>query len=104
MTEEYLTDDEQLEVVKQAFTEYAPWIIGGVLVGAALFFGWRYFQTYTNDRALKAAGQFSAMTAAVQVNDRSRSRQIGAGIVKDFAGSPYADQAQLALARRNPRL
>jgi predicted negative regulator of RcsB-dependent stress response len=99
MTEEYLTDDEQLQVVKQTFVEYAPWIIGGVLVGAAVFFGWRYFQSYTNDRALKAAGQFSAMTAAVQVNDRSRSRQIAAELIKDFAGSPYADQAQLTLAR-----
>ncbi len=99
MTEEYLTDDEQLEVVKQAFVEYAPWIIGGVLAGAALFFGWRYYQSYTNDRALKAAVQFSAMTAATQVNDRSRSRQIGAELVKDFPGSPYADQAQLTMAR-----
>jgi predicted negative regulator of RcsB-dependent stress response len=99
MTEEYLTDDEQLEVVKQTFVEYAPWIIGGVLVGAALFFGWRYFQSYTNDRALKAAGEFSAMTAAVEVNDRSRARQIGGELTKDFAGSPYADQAQLTLAR-----
>jgi predicted negative regulator of RcsB-dependent stress response len=99
MTEEFLTDDEQLEVVKQAFVEYAPWIIGGVLAGAAMFFGWRYYQNYTNDRALKAAVEFSAMTAAVQVNDRPRSRQIAAELIKDFAGSPYADQAQLTLAR-----
>jgi predicted negative regulator of RcsB-dependent stress response len=99
MTEEYLTDDEQLEVVKQAFTEYAPWIVGGVLVGAAVFFGWRYYQSYTNDRAVKAAVQFSAMSAAVQVNDRSRSRRIADELVKDYPGSPYADQAQLAMAR-----
>ena len=33
MAEEYLTDDEQLEAVKRAFTEYAPWILGGVVLG-----------------------------------------------------------------------
>ena len=99
MAEEYLTDDEQLEAVKHAFVEYAPWIIGGVLIGAGLLFGYRYYQSYTNDRALKAAAQFSAMTAALQAEDHAKSRQLAEGLVKDFAGSPYADQAQLMLAR-----
>ena len=99
MAEEYLTDDEQLEAVKQLAVEYAPWLIGGVLVGAAVFFGMRYYQSYTNERAFKAAAQFSAMTAALQGNDHAKSRQIADGIIKDYASSPYADQAQLTLAR-----
>jgi predicted negative regulator of RcsB-dependent stress response len=99
MAEEYLTDDEQLEAVKHLMAEYAPWLIGGVLVGAALFFGIRYFQSYTNERAFKAAAQFSAMTAALQANDSTKSRQIADGLIKDYASSPYADQAQLTLAR-----
>ena len=99
MTEEYLTDDEQLEVVKHAFKEYAPWIIGGVLIGAGVFFGIRYYQSYVNERALKAAAQFSAMTAALQSNDKPKSRELADGLIKDYASSPYADQAQLTLAR-----
>jgi predicted negative regulator of RcsB-dependent stress response len=99
MAEEYLTDDEQLEAVKQMAVEYAPWLIGGMLVGAAVFFGIRYYQSYTNERAFKAAAQFSAMTTALQTNDRSKSRQIADGLIKDYGGSPYADQAQLTLAR-----
>lgn len=99
MAEEYLTDDEQLEAVKHLIAEYAPWLIGGVLVGAALFFGMRYFQSYTNERAYKAAAQWSAMTAALQANDSAKSRQIADGLIKDYANSPYADQAQLTLAR-----
>ena len=99
MAEEYLTDDEQLEAVKHAFVEYAPWIIGGVLVGAAVFLGIRYYGSYTDGRAYKAAGQFGAMTAALEVNDHAKSRQIAEGLIKDFPSSPYADQAQLMLAR-----
>jgi predicted negative regulator of RcsB-dependent stress response len=99
MTEEYLTDDEQLEAVKRLTVEYAPWLIGGVLVGAAVFFGIRYFQSYTNERAYKAAAQFSAMTAALQTNDRAKSRQIADALTKDYPSSPYSDQAQLTLAR-----
>jgi predicted negative regulator of RcsB-dependent stress response len=99
MTEEYLTDDEQLEAVKQIAAEYAPWLIGGVLVGALAFFGIQYFKNYTNERALKAATQFSALAAALKVNDEAKSRQIAEGLIKDYASSPYADQAQLTLAR-----
>jgi predicted negative regulator of RcsB-dependent stress response len=39
------------------------------------------------------------MTAALQANDHSKSRQVAAGLIKDYASSPYADQAQLTLAR-----
>ena len=99
MAEEYLTDDEQLEAVKQLVVEYAPWLIGGVLVGAAVFFGMRYYQSYTNERAFKASAQFSAMTAALQSNDHAKSRQIADGLIHDYATSPYADQARLTLAR-----
>ena len=99
MAEEYLTDDEQLEAVKHLIVEYAPWLIGGVLVGAGVFFGYRYFQNYTNERAYKAAAEFSALTAALQLNDRAKPRQIADELVKDFPSSPYADQAKLTMAR-----
>lgn len=101
MAEEYLTDDEQLEVVKHAFVEYAPWLIGGAVIGAALFFGYRYYGDFTTERGLKAAAQFGQLSAALQANDHARSWQIAEGIVKDYASTPYADQAQLALARLN---
>jgi predicted negative regulator of RcsB-dependent stress response len=99
MAEEYLTDDEQLEAVKHLIVEYAPWLIGGVLAGAAVFFGLRYFHSYTDEQAFKAAAQFSAMTAALQKNDTKASRQIADGLIKDYPSSPYSDQAQLTLAR-----
>ncbi len=47
----------------------------------------------------KAAAQFSAMAAALQTNDESKTRQIADGIITDYPSSPYADQAQLTLAR-----
>src|SRR5258708_22009190 len=99
MTEDYSTDDDELETVEHLIVEYAPWLTGGVLLGAAAFFGFRYFQNYTNERAYKAAAEFSALTAALQQNDHAKSRQIADELIKDYASSPYADQAQLTLAR-----
>jgi predicted negative regulator of RcsB-dependent stress response len=61
-------------------------------------FGWRYYQSYLNTQALAAAGKFGEMTTAIQASDFPKSRTLADGIIKDFPGSPYADQAQLALA------
>jgi len=98
MTEDYLTDDEQLEVVKKYTKEYGTWVIGGVVIGVALLLGWRYYQGSLNTQALEAAGKFNEMTAAIQANDFAKSRSLADGIIKDFPSSPYADQAHLALA------
>jgi predicted negative regulator of RcsB-dependent stress response len=99
MTEEYLTDDEQLEHVKRIVAENWVWVAGGIALGAALIFGYRYYDGYQNDRALRAAAQFDAMATALQLNDAAKSQQIADGLIKDFPSSPYADQAQLVVAR-----
>jgi predicted negative regulator of RcsB-dependent stress response len=99
MAEEYLTDDEQLEAVKRAFTEYAPWILGGVVLGVGGWFGIQYYRSHQNTVAMQAADQFSQMTAALQMNDPQKSLQIADGLIKNFPSSPYADQAQLTIAR-----
>src|SRR5579872_4888342 len=99
MAEEYLTDDEQLEAVKRAFTEYAPWILGGVVLGVGGYFGFQYYRSHENTVALRAAGQFSQMTNALQMSDGKKATDLANGLIKDYSTSPYADQAQLVLAR-----
>lgn len=99
MAEDYLTDDEQLEHVKQLFAEYGPWTLGAVVVGLGLAFGYRHYTQHINQRALEASAQFSDMSAAVDSNDPAKARQIADGLIKTYPGSPYADQAQLVLAR-----
>jgi predicted negative regulator of RcsB-dependent stress response len=99
MAEEYLTDDEQLEAVKRAFTEYAPWILGGVVLGVGGWFGVNYYRSHQNALAMQAADQFTQMTAALQANDAQKSLKIAEGLIKNFSSSPYADQAQLTIAR-----
>src|SRR5277367_6546610 len=99
MAEEYLTDDEQLEAVKHMFKEYAPWIIGGLVLGLGGWYGIQYYRSHQNEVALQAAAQFEQMTVAMQADDRKKSRTLAESLVKDFPRSPYADQALLTIAR-----
>jgi predicted negative regulator of RcsB-dependent stress response len=99
MAEDYLTDDEQLEHVKRVVAENWVWVAGGVVLGAALIFGYRYYDSYRNGRALRAAAQFEELTSALARDDQGRVRQVADGLMKEYPTSPYSDQAQLVLAR-----
>ena len=99
MTEEYLTDDEQLEAVKRFTREYAPVLIIGALIGAGALFGWRYYQNYQTQQGLKAAAQFAELSALAQGSDAAKARQVADQLIQNYPSSPYADQAKLVLAR-----
>jgi len=99
MAEEYLTDDEQLEALKRWTSENGAWLLAGIVIGAAALFGYRYYDNYRNERDLKAAAAFGAMAAALDKNDRSGGQRIAETITHDYASTPYADQAELTLAR-----
>ena len=97
MAEDYLTDDEQLEHVKRVVAENWVWVVGGIVLGAALIFGYRYYDSYRNDRALRAAAQFDDMTSALEHSDKAESRQIAAGLIKDFPTSCTSTRGNLAM-------
>jgi len=99
MAEDYLTDDEQLEHVKRVVSENWVWVAGGVVLGAALIFGYRYYEGHRNELALRASARFEDLTAALEANDAVKSRQAAEALIKDYPASPYADQAQLVIAR-----
>ena len=77
MAEDYLTDDEQLEHVKRVVAENWVWVAGGVLLGAALIFGYRYYENSRNELALRAAAQFDDLF-------EERSKQIGETHIVEF--------------------
>ena len=99
MAEDYLTDDEQLEEVKRTLIEYGPWILGGLIIGLGGLIGWNYYRSHREAAALQAAGQFNQMSAALQTDDRKKTRDLADGLIKNFPDSPYADQARLTIAR-----
>jgi predicted negative regulator of RcsB-dependent stress response len=99
MAEDLMTDDEQLESIKHWFSENGTWLAGGVVLGAALLFGWRYYENHQNQQALTAAEKFNALNAALDKNDRAAARNIAEDLKKGYSGSAYADQADLVIAR-----
>jgi predicted negative regulator of RcsB-dependent stress response len=99
MSDEYLTDDEQIEALKGWLATNGPGMLLAVALGAAVVFGYRFYKSRVNGHALAAAQLFDQMTGALERNDRAGAERIAGEITGQFASSPYADQAELALAR-----
>jgi predicted negative regulator of RcsB-dependent stress response len=97
--EDYLNEKEQWERLMAGLREQAPWMLAGVAVVAAAFGGWHYWQLRTENRALEAAVRYQQTLAAFTRNDLAGGVKMADDLVKDFPGSAYADQADLAAAR-----
>jgi predicted negative regulator of RcsB-dependent stress response len=97
--EEYLSEKEQWEWVKGQVRENAPAVVLAiVLVGGAVF-GWRWWQDHRNAERMAASGKFMQMVELLERGDRSQALVTLGELERDYASSPYSDQAKLLAAR-----
>lgn len=99
MVDEYLSEREQADQLKQWFKENWLGLAAGMVLGLGGVFGYRWWNAHQIARSQEAEQQFSAMLDALVQERREDGLQIAAGIIGDYADTPYADQARLVLAR-----
>lgn len=96
---EDLTDNEREEQLRRWWSDNWAWIIGGVALGLAILGGWQYWQRHQVQVAEQDEAGYLAVVAALDSNNRDAAVQQAAELRKRRPGSPYADQADLLLAR-----
>lgn len=99
MVDEYLSEREQAEQLRQWLRENWVWIVAGVALALGGWFGWRWWESRQMARSLEAGARMEAMLAALGQDQREEGVKIGQDVVARFPGTPYADQATLVLAR-----
>ena len=97
--DEFLSEREQVEVLRRWWRENGGWIIGGLVVGIAALFGWRVWSAHQLEQAEAASAVYGELLAAVDRGDREQGLSIAATLAEDYSGTPYADHAGLALAK-----
>jgi len=97
--EEYLNEKEQWERVLAWLREQGPWIVAGVALALAVYGGWNYWQNRTQQRNLAAAVRYEQVIDAFERNDLNAGSRLADELVKQYPSTPYADQANLAVAR-----
>ena len=97
--EEYLSEKEQWEWIKAQVRENGPAVILAIAVVTAAVFGWRWWQGHLDAGRLEAGAKYTQMVQALDGGDRSRALALFGELQREYAASPYTDQARLLAAR-----
>jgi predicted negative regulator of RcsB-dependent stress response len=96
---EDLTDNEREEQLRRWWSDNWAWIIGGVALGLSLLAGWQYWQRHQLQSAERDEASYLAVIEALGRDQRDEAARQATELRERRPGSPYADQADLALAR-----
>jgi predicted negative regulator of RcsB-dependent stress response len=99
VVDEYLSEREQIDRVRRWVKENAPWAVAGVLLGVGLLVGWQQYQAWRSGQALQASQKYEQTLQALSRGDRDAANTIARQLKSDYEKTPYADMAELALAR-----
>jgi predicted negative regulator of RcsB-dependent stress response len=99
MVDEYSSDLEQEEALRNWWKENWRWVSTGIVLGLLAIVGWKYWENQKLMRADSAAQAFSDLGVAVAAGNQEKIEQLVKTLDTEYAGSPYGDQAHLVLAQ-----
>ena len=97
--EDYLSEREQIEGMRQWLKENAAWLLLALAIPFAVFGGKAQWHRWHENHALSAAVRYGQLLDALSHGDRVGARKLGDGLRAEHGKTPYGDQADLALAR-----
>ena len=97
--EDYLSEREQIESLRGAAKENAPWALAAVLIAGAMILGWQQYQGWRQRQSVTASQKYTATLEALSRADKTSAAKIIDELKSDYARTPYADLATLALVR-----
>lgn len=102
----HLTEEEQLENLKQWWKDYGTTVVVAVVVGLGGFFGWNQYQSYERNKASessvvyeKFASAVSEQEAELSAEQAAKLKQLAQEVIELDGSSLYADFAELYLAK-----
>lgn len=96
--DDYLSEKEQIDQIKQWWHDYGWYLVGGAAVAALGYFGSNQYSAYRDSVGEQASALYADLVTAVE-EDRDNIDAILDEIRTEFSGSPYVDQAGLLVAR-----
>ena len=96
---EYLTEQEQIELLKQWIKQYSLVILAGLVISLITITGWRYWQTRQLRILNHASAVYDDMLTARAQNDSAATRIQSDKLFSHYSSTTYAQLAALMLAR-----
>lgn len=95
---EYMTEQEQIEQLKNWVKQYGMTVLTGVLIAAACLFGWHSWQQHQNKTLASASYLYDNMLDQKNLHLNDKAKQSAQQLIKNYTHTPYAQLAALLMA------
>ena len=96
---EYLTEQEQIELLKQWIKQYSLVILAGLAISLIAITGWRYWQARQERILYHASSVYDEMLTARVQSDAEAVKVQSSKLFSHYTGTAYAQMAAFMLAR-----
>lgn len=96
---EYETEEQRVEAIRRWWSENGTSIILGAVLGIGLLLGWRGWAYWKEKTAQEASEHYGRVAAALVSGDLEVAEREADLLKSEYASTPYAAIAALALAR-----
>lgn len=86
----YITDKEQVEMIRKWWRENGKFTIISIIVVVVLSFGWRYWQNNQAQKAANASVIYEQMLTHESNNQISQAELDATSLITNYAKTPYA--------------
>lgn len=97
--DDYLTEIDQWEALKRWLRENGAWMVAGVIIGVGALLGYRWWEERQTTRAHTAQARYTDVLTALSRADKARAVELADQLRSELSDTPYADHADLVLAR-----
>lgn len=97
---EYLTEQEQIELLKNWIKQYSVVILAGVVIAIVAISGWRYWQQRQNKILSHASAVYDEMLTMRAQNDAKSTLVQAKKLFSHYSKTTYGPMAALMLARQ----
>ena len=96
--DDYLSEKEQLEHIREWWREYGWYLAGGVALGAAILFGMRQLDSYEQNQTESAAAIYHDLRISIGDDADATALSLLEQLREEYPDSPYTDQASMLIA------
>ena len=97
--DDLISEKEQIEQIRAWWSEYGGYVIGGLGLGIALLVGWNFWQNSKLEAELTGSTMYESLTNHVVQGNLQEAEIVANDLATNYADTPYATQARLAMAR-----
>ena len=97
--EEYRTDEERAEALKEWWSENGTSVVGGIIIGLAAVFGWRGWQDYQITQAEAASDLYQKIVVDIRNEKDDEAKTLALQLIDEYPSTTYAVFAHLIMAK-----